>query len=109
MLFRSYYVGYGGNDNTTTRFRKYHGKFYGTEDDNRVKPLLQEYTDEKHLLKPNNWYNVVITVQDGVSQFSVNGEELFRLEDKEPYEKGYFGIRLLENRAQITAFSVEKL
>ena len=104
-----YYVGYGGNDNTTTRFRKYHGKFYGTEDDNRVKPLLQEYTDEKHLLKPNNWYNVVITVQDGVSQFSVNGEELFRLEDKEPYEKGYFGIRLLENRAQITAFSVEKL
>ncbi|WP_418495074.1 DUF6250 domain-containing protein [Coprobacter sp.] len=104
-----YYVGYGGNDNTTTRFRKYHGKFYGTEDDSRVKPLLQEYTDEKHLLKPNNWYNIVITVQNGVSRFSVNGEELFRLEDKEAYKKGYFGIRLLENRAQITAFSVEKL
>lgn len=103
-----YYVGYGGNDNTTTRFRKYHGKFDGT-DDSLVKPLLQEYTDEKYLLKPNNWYNIVIMVQNDVSHFLVNGEELFRLEDKEAYKKGYFGIRLLENRAQITAFSVEKL
>ena len=107
-MLNLYYVGYGGNDNTTTRFRKYHGKFYG-DDESRIKPLLQEYTDENHLLKPNKWYNIVITVQNGISSFSVNGEELFRLEDKNPYEKGYFGIRLLENRAQITAFCIEKL
>lgn len=102
-----YYVGYGGNDNTTTRFRKYHGKFHNT-DDARVKPLLQEYTDEAHLLKPNTWYNISITMQNGITAFSVNGEELFRLADQEPYEKGYFGIRLLENRAQITGFKIEE-
>ena len=43
-VFRNYntlnlfYVGYGGNDNTTTRFRRYYGQFYDV-DEARIKPL----------------------------------------------------------------------
>lgn len=43
-----YYVGYGGNDNGTTRFREYHGEYYGV-DDAKIKPILKEYTDAAHL------------------------------------------------------------
>lgn len=42
-----YYVGYGGNDNGTTRFREYHGEYYGV-DDAKIKPILKEYTDGGH-------------------------------------------------------------
>ena len=42
-----YYVGYGGNYNSTTRFRRYNGM--------PDPPLLQEYTDPEHLLQPNHW------------------------------------------------------
>jgi hypothetical protein len=45
---RLYYVGMGGNSNTTTRFRKYQG--------NGDKTLLQEYTDAYHLLKAGRTY-----------------------------------------------------
>ena len=72
-----FYVGYGGNDNSTTRFRRYNGKYYGVADD-KVKPLLREYTDTSHLLVPNQWYQISIRVQKGVTTYSVNGEELFR-------------------------------
>ena len=50
-----FYVGYGGNDNSTTRFRRYKGEYYGVADD-KVKPLLKEYTNASHLLVPNQWY-----------------------------------------------------
>ena len=103
-----YYVGYGGNDNTTTRFRKYYGKYYNV-DNNKIKPLIQEYIDADHLLQPNRWYKVVITVAKGKTSFEVNGERLFELTDKELYSDGYFGIRLLSNRAAITGFTIQYL
>ncbi|MGN0188562.1 MAG: DUF6250 domain-containing protein, partial [Candidatus Cryptobacteroides sp.] len=34
-----FYVGFGGNENTTTRLREYHGEFHGI-DESKVKPLL---------------------------------------------------------------------
>ena len=41
--------------------------------------------------------------------FEVNGEKLFELTDKELYSDGYFGIRLLSNRAAITGFTIHYL
>ena len=61
-----FYVGYGGNDNSTTRFRRYRGEYYGIADD-KVKPLLKEYTDAPHLLVPNKWYEIRIRVEKGTS------------------------------------------
>ena len=56
-----FYVGYGGNENTTTRFRRYYAEYNGV-DDARVKPLIAEYTDPEHLLVPGKWYHIVIRV-----------------------------------------------
>ena len=70
-----FYVGYGGNDNSTTRFRRYKGEYYGVADD-KVKPLLKEYTDASHLLVPNQWYEIRIRVEKGITTYSVNDEEL---------------------------------
>ena len=61
--------GYGGNDNGTTRFREYHGEYYGV-DDAKIKPILKEYTDAAHLLKPNHWYEVKIRVENGATTYA---------------------------------------
>jgi hypothetical protein len=81
-----YYVGFGGNTNSTTRFRKYHG--------NGQKPLLKEYLDRAHLLKANHTYHIVITVVDGRTTFSVDGEVFFEFIDPAPLRSGWFGFRV---------------
>ena len=37
------------------------GEYYGVADD-KVKPLLKEYTDASHLLVPNQWYEIRIQI-----------------------------------------------
>jgi len=56
-----YYLGYGGNHNSTTRFRRYDGNEAGITDANARPAILKEYTDEDHLLKANHWYHIKIT------------------------------------------------
>ena len=103
-----FYVGYGGNDNTTTRFRRYYGQFYDV-DEARIKPLIKEYTDPVHLLKPNQWYYIQIRVQDNCTTFLVDGEELFRLPLEAGAGDGHFGLRLLQNHVRFTNFRIEHL
>lgn len=96
-----YYVGFGGNTNSTTRFRKYHG--------NGQKPLLQEYTDAAHLLKPNHKYHIVIVVENGQVTFSVDNEVFFEWNDPAPLSEGYFGFRSTSARHAIDNFRVIRL
>lgn len=100
-----YYVGYGGNENKTTRFREYYSEYYG-KDEAKIKPLIKEYTDAAHLLKPNCWYQVRIRVVDGVTVFAMNGEELFRLPVEADKGDGYFALRLWKNHVRFTDFDV---
>ena len=103
-----FYVGYGGNDNTTTRFRKYHGTRFGAPAD-EGKPLLGEYTDPAHLLRPNRPLRIEITVADGKTTYSADGEVLFSRELAPGEGDGYFGLRLLTNHTLIANFTIEKL
>ena len=98
-----FYVGYGGNQNTTTRFRRYHGEYYGV-DENRIKPLLGEYTDANHLLRGNEWYQIQIKVKGDQTTYSVNGERLFSSSLNRGQGDGYFALRLLENHVLLTDF-----
>lgn len=100
-----FYVGYGGNENTTTRFRRYHGEYYGKEEV-KIKPLLNEYTDAAHLLFPNQWYQIQIRVEKGITTYLVNGEELFRYTLVGDRGDGHFGLRLLQNHVLFTGFRV---
>lgn len=103
-----YYVGYGGNDNQTTRFREYHGEYYGVEDV-RIKPILKEYTDAIHLLKPNQWYEINIRVENGVTTFCINGKELFRQSVAKGKGEGYFALRLWQNHVLFADFKVNSI
>lgn len=102
-----YYAGYGGNENTTTRFREYHGELYGV-DDARLKPVLREYKDDAHLLKPNHWYHMHISVAQGITTYSVDGEELFRHAAPHGKADGHFGLRLLKNHVRLTGFRIKQ-
>jgi rhamnogalacturonan endolyase len=88
-----YYVGMGGNSNSTTRFRKYQG--------DGQKPLVQEYLDKDHLLQPNKTYHIQTIVLNGVTQFIVDGIVYFTYKDAAPLTSGYFGFRSTKSRQVI--------
>ena len=100
---RLYYVGYGANHNSTTRFRRY----IGTGE----RPVLPEHdlSDEKYMLK----YNVPIKIQliaDGQRIAYVrNGEVIYDVYDPEPYTDGWFGFRTVNNHMTIDNFKIYSL
>ncbi|MDP4270359.1 MAG: DUF6250 domain-containing protein [Bacteroidota bacterium] len=105
---KMYYVGFGGNNNTTSRFRKYDGD-YDSFKQGKVRPdIIKEYTDAVHLLKPNYWYNIKIEVVGNKISYTLNGEKLFDYTDPAPYRSGYFGFRTVQSHQMITGFRIEK-
>lgn len=103
-----YYVGYGGNHNSSTRFRKYYG--LGMEvDDDITRPIIQGYDAPEYLLKPNKWMEIVIRVENEETTYIVDGKALFQHPIKKGGCDGNFGFRLLENHIQFTDFKIKKL
>ena len=94
-----YYVGMGGNTNSTTRFRKYEGT--------GAKPLLYERNDR--LLETNRTYHIRTVVKDSITTFWVDGELLFSHKDPHPLSQGYFGFRSTYSRQAIDNFKVYRL
>lgn len=92
-----YYVGYGGNWNTTTRFRRYNGQ--------PNPPLLQEYTDSAHLLQANRWYRIRIEADDSRIRYYIDEELLFEYSDPQPLHFGWFGFRTTWSHCLLRAFS----
>lgn len=96
-----YYVGFGGNTNSTTRFRKYTG--------NGERVLYEDLTDKAHLLEPNKEYAIKIVVYNNITRFYVDGEEYFSFKDPTPLQEGYFGFRTVQSRQEIDDFKVYRL
>jgi len=96
-----YYVGFGGNSNTTTRFRKYTG--------NGDRVLYNDLTDKDHLLEANKEYSIKIVINNGLSAFFVDDQLFFSFKDADPIPEGYFGFRTTESRQEISAFRVYRL
>ncbi|MEO0475002.1 MAG: DUF6250 domain-containing protein [Planctomycetota bacterium] len=90
-----YYVGYGANNNSTTRFRRYVGD--GT------RPVLPEH-DLKGKHKPNVKRTVQILVADGVYQYWIDGKRVYYVEDESPYTEGWFALRTVKNRMRVEHF-----
>ncbi len=104
-----YYLGYGGNNNTTTRFRRYDGQ-EAAVNDTALRPAIQrEYTDPEHLLKPNHWYHIRITCQGDRTCYYIDGERLVDFREAEPLTEGWFGLRTTESRLRFANFKYEKL
>lgn len=89
---RSYYVGIGGNRNTTTRFRRYIG-----ERGNR--PILPEHdrsgtgAGAADMLVPNRWTRIRLIADGRTIAVERDGKRLFTLNDAQPYTRGHWGLR----------------
>lgn len=92
-----YYVGYGGNWNSTTRFRRYNGE--------GAPPIIQEYSDEEHLLQANRWYHIILKCTDGNTNYTIDGNKIFDWTDPEPITEGWFGFRTTLSRTRIKNFN----
>ncbi|WP_242204252.1 DUF6250 domain-containing protein [Aestuariivivens insulae] len=98
-----YYVGYGGHNNTKTRFRRYNG--------NIDRPLLPEHdlSDKKFMITANKEMHIEIVVKENYTSYSRDGEILFEINDPEPYKSGYFGFRTVNNHMKINSFKITQL
>jgi hypothetical protein len=101
---RCYYVGQGGNTNTTTRFRRYIG-----EADNR--PLLPEHDlhAPEFLLTPNVTQHLALVASGHLIQYYRDGQKIFELADPAPYTHGWFAFRTTQNHLIVRNFSVRRL
>lgn len=101
---QTYYLGYGGNYNSTTRFRRYTGDARGVDDAAYRPAILKEYTDSAHLLRSGHWYHIKIESLQGRTRFYVDGELLVDYLDPQPLQRGWFGFRTTLSRCRITHF-----
>ena len=97
-----YYVGYGGNKNSTTRFRRYDG----TSD----RPLLPEHDlhAPQFLLTPNHVYQIKLVVRDGTAEFWRDGAKILSFADPLPLMSGYFAFRTVRSHLEIRHFKVTR-
>jgi hypothetical protein len=100
---KTYYVGIGGNRNTTTRFRRYIG-----EPGNR--PLRPEHdlSGAANLLVPNRWTHVRLIADGGTIAVERDGRRIFELDDAEPYKRGWFALRTTKSHLRIRNLRVGK-
>jgi len=96
----TYYVGYGGNGNSTTRFRRY---------DRGQRPLLAEHDlrERRFLLEPNRRYHVELVAADGKAEFFRDGEKIFSFADPHPLTRGWFAFRTVHSHLIIENFRIE--
>lgn len=101
---RCYYVGYGGNTNSTTRFRRYIG-----EPGNR--PLLPEHdlSAPEFMLAPNQPQKIQLIAAGSHIAYYHNGRRIFYYEDPAPYTRGRFALRTVMNHMTIRDFVVYRL
>lgn len=100
---RTYYVGYGGNTNSTTRFRRYDGS--------GARPLLPEHerTTPEFLLKGGQAFRIRVEAhRDGTIRYWRNDELVFEWKDPQPLTEGWFGFRTVRSHQRIRNFVVTR-
>lgn len=98
-----YYIGYGANDNSTTRFRRYAG--------DGKRPLLPEYdvSDKDFMNVPNVYTNIKIINLDDRMYVYANDKQLYEIIDEEQFKSGKFGFRTWKSHLKIDNFKVYSL
>jgi hypothetical protein len=102
-----YYVGLGGNGNTTTRFRRY---IAGTAE----QPLLPQNdlsvaTHPGMGIVANKTQTVTLIADGSLVQYWRDGEKIFEMVDPEPYTRGWFGIRTTQNHMRVQHLRIVRL
>ncbi len=99
----TYYVGYGGNTNSTTRFRRYDGT--------AARPLLPEHdlSEKKFLLEANRTYHIRLVARNGVAEYWRDGEKIFTYRDAAPLVSGWFALRTVKSHLEVRNLKVTSL
>jgi len=99
----TYYVGIGGNRNSTTRFRRYVGRAGD-------RPLLPEHDlrDAANLLVANRWTQIRLIADGGTVAVERDGRRVFTLADPEPYRRGWFALRTTKSHLRIRNLRIGK-
>lgn len=97
----TYYVGYGGNNNSTTRFRRYDGT--------AARPLLPEHdlSEKRFLLEPNRTYKIRLVAREGVAEFYRDGENIFSFRDPAPLQSGWFALRTVRSHLVVRNLTIK--
>lgn len=100
----TYYVGLGGNSNTTTRFRRYIG-------DPVSRPLLPEHdlTSPDVLLQPNRKQTILLVADGRRIEYWRDGRRLLSYVDEAPYERGWFALRTVQSHLRIERLRIHSL
>ena len=98
----TYYVGQGGNGNTTTRFRRYDGT--------DARPLRPEHdlSAPRFLLRPNHTYRIRLVARDGTAEYWCDGDRIFTCRDPAPLASGWFGLRTVKSHLEIRNLKVRQ-
>jgi hypothetical protein len=101
---KTYYVGLGGNSNTTTRFRRYIG-------DKDSRPLLPEHdlASPDVLLKPNTRQTIMLVADSRRIEYWRDGRRLIAFDDPQPYEHGWFALRTVQSHLRIEKLRIYAL
>jgi hypothetical protein len=99
-----YYVGQGGNTNTTTRFRRYIGS-------PTTRPLLPEHdlSSAQYLLMPNVKQHITLIACGSLIEYFRDGQRIFEYTDPAPYRHGWFALRTTFNHMIIENFDVRTI
>lgn len=99
----TYYVGIGGNRNTTTRFRRYIGK-------PADRPLLAQHDlrGAGDLLVPNRWTRIRLIADGTHIAVERDGRRVFALDDPEPYRRGWFALRTTKSHLRVRNVRIGK-
>jgi len=98
----TYYVGQGGNTNSTTRFRRYIG-------DASNRPILLEHDLTTHLLTPNTWQTIQLVACNHLIEYYCDGTRIFQYTDPNPYTQGYFALRTTFNHMEVKNLTIRQL
>jgi hypothetical protein len=101
---KTYYVGQGGNTNTSTRFRRYVGRAGD-------RPMLpqHDHAAADELLTPNRWMTVRLIADGQRIEYWSDGRRLFEHQDPEPYTRGWFALRTTQSHLRVRQFEVFSL
>jgi hypothetical protein len=100
----TYYVGLGGNANTTTRFRRYIG-------DPAARPLLPEHdlSSPESLLVPNRKQTITLVANGSRIEYWRDGVRLLHYDDPAPYTRGWFAIRTVQSHLRIERLRIHRV
>jgi hypothetical protein len=100
----TYYVGLGGNRNTTTRMRRYVG-------DPVLRPLRpgDDLAGDPYMLVPNRRQTIRLVANGKLIEYWRDGTRIFSMEDAAPYENGWFALRTTYSHLRVSNLRIRRL